>query len=83
MKRWISSVVFESTVAIAPVASGTRASVLSAAAPCQKAKRRFGEAGVLVDSVMDVFQSRGIGRTIIPGEPSSNAFASASSARSP
>ncbi len=56
MKREISSVVALSTVAIAPVASGTSASVLSAAAPCHSAKRRRGEVKVLVGSVMLVFQ---------------------------
>ncbi len=57
MKRAISSCVFESTVAIAPVASGTSASVESAAAPCHKAKRRFGEAAVLVESVISIFHA--------------------------
>jgi hypothetical protein len=62
MKRAISSCVFESTVAIAPVASGTSASVESAAAPCHRQSGAGGEAVrgavVLVDSVMGVFQSR-------------------------
>src|SRR3546814_18961927 len=44
--------------AIAPVASGTSASVLKAAAPCQRAKRRP-EDGVLVDSVMGVLRACG------------------------
>src|SRR3546814_14740144 len=58
MKREISSVVEASTLAIAPVASGTSASVLKAAAPCQRAKRRP-EDGVLVDSVMGVLRACG------------------------
>src|SRR3546814_13119219 len=57
MKRAISSCVFESTLAIAPVASGTSASVESAAAPCHKATRRFGEAVVLVESVISLFHA--------------------------
>src|SRR3546814_8098355 len=65
MKREISSVVEASTLAIAPVASGTSASVLRAAAPCQRAKR-CPEDGVLVDSVMGVLRPCGKRRLYAP-----------------
>ena len=82
MKREISSCVLLSTLAIAPVASGTSASVESAAAPCHNAKRRFEDTGILVESVMCVFHSGGNSRLIYPGPPSSYAFAQASSGAS-